>query len=321
MPWLAGHGRASAVSEASRLARREAASGSVAASLGMQSRFEERGKRCRWLTAWFMLAVWLGACSGAPSYEGTLKFRRAAQEVKALSLNLLVARHGLRVVESFDPYYGQSKRFRGFSLGPALADVYALAPAALRQATFVLSALDGYAVPIAGERLLDDGAFVAVDDVDIPGFAPIGPRKISPLPAYLVWQGRGKNNLETHPRPWQLSTIDLVPSDTLYPHARPHNVPHDSPALRGFALFRERCIRCHAINREGGSVGPELNVPQSIVSYRPEEQIRAYIRDPLTFRYGAMPANPDLSDADLDALIAYFRAMARDPYDPATEKP
>ena len=38
------------------------------------------------------------------------------------------------------------------------------------------------------------------------------------------------------------------------------------------------------------------NVPQSIVEYRPEAQIRAYIRNPLTFRYGAMPPHPHLDD-------------------------
>ena len=63
------------------------------------------------------------------------------------------------------------------------------------------------------------------------------------------------------------------------------------------------------MNREGGTVGPDLNVPQSIVEYRPVEQVKAYIRNPATFRYGKMPAHEDLSGADLDALVAYFRAM------------
>jgi cytochrome c1 len=29
-----------------------------------------------------------------------------------------------------------------------------------------------------------------------------------------------------------------------------------------------------------------------------------------------MPAHPDFTDADLDALVAYFRAMARRKHDP-----
>jgi mono/diheme cytochrome c family protein len=113
--------------------------------------------------------------------------------------------------------------------------------------------------------------------------------------------------------------VAVVDADALYPHARPRGVTEDDPAVHGYRVFRERCIRCHAINREGGKVGPELNVPQSIVAYRPEAQIRAYIRDPLTFRYGSMPANPDLREEDLDALLAYFRVMATQPHDPETE--
>ena len=73
-----------------------------------------------------------------------------------------------------------------------------------------------------------------------------------------------------------------------------------------------------AINGEGGKVGPELNVPQSIVEYRPSAQIKAYIRNPEIFRYTTMPAHPGLSDADLDALLAYFQAMQSRKHDPVS---
>ena len=86
--------------------------------------------------------------------------------------------------------------------------------------------------------------------------------------------------------------------------------------MRGFNTFKKRCLKCHAINQEGGAVGPELNVPQSIIEYRPEAHIKAYISDPATFRYGGMPAHPDLTEAMLDDLIAYFRAMSVRKHDP-----
>jgi cytochrome c1 len=56
-------------------------------------------------------------------------------------------------------------------------------------------------------------------------------------------------------------------------------------------------------------VGPELNLPQSIVEYRDVEQLKLFVRDPQSFRYTRMPANEHLSDADLADLIAYFQAM------------
>jgi mono/diheme cytochrome c family protein len=268
-----------------------------------------------------VLVVLLAACSRAPVYEGAIAFKRDGKLVKTISLTELAQLPGAGEVESKDPYYEAQKRFRAFPIGPALEAGYGDTPAKLRDGAYVLVALDGYRVPIEAARLLDEGAFVAVDDVDVPGFAPIGPRKVSPAPAYLFWKGEGKSDSETHPRPWQLASIDRVSEEALYPHTRPKELAAGTPVARGFELFRGRCIRCHAINREGGSVGPELNVPQSIVAYRPEPQIRAYIKNPLTFRYGIMPANPDLSEADLDGLIAYFHAMASQPYDPAHKAP
>ena len=63
-------------------------------------------------------------------------------------------------------------------------------------------------------------------------------------------------------------------------------------------------------------MGPDLNVPRSIVQYRPIPEIRAYIRNPEATRYTSMPAHPGLSDDDLDALIAYFSAMSQRKQDP-----
>lgn len=261
-----------------------------------------------------LLALW--ACGErVKKAEGSLRFERDGRAVQTLSLEALAA-EGTRTVASRDPYYQADKRFRALPLAPLLAKVYGEPIAALKQRSFVLYALDGYAVPVDGERLLEGAAHLALDDVDVPGFAPIGPNKVSPAPLYLFWAGDAHADLETHPRPWQLAKIAIVDPDTLYPHAVARGEPPDSPAVHGQRLFRERCIRCHAINREGGRVGPDLNVPRSIVDYRPEEQIRAYIRDPLAFRYGAMPANPDLSESDLSALIAYFRVMSKHPHDP-----
>jgi mono/diheme cytochrome c family protein len=255
------------------------------------------------------------ACTRAPAPEGSLAFEREGRALRGLSLATLERDPALRVVATEDPYYRRAKRFRALPVERLLALGFEESLETLRKRSFVLRARDGYAVPIDGSRLLDGHAFVAFDDVDVPGFAPIGPQQVSPAPAYLFWDGAERTELESYPRPWQLSAIAIVDPATLYPHTLPEGEPSDGPAMLGYRVFRERCIRCHAINREGGRVGPDLNVPQSIVSYRPEAQIRAYIRNPLSFRYGAMPPSPDLAEADLDGLIAYFRAMATRPHD------
>lgn len=245
----------------------------------------------------------------------TLSFVRDRQAVRRLSLQQISAHAPARDVETDDPYYGARKRFRALPLNETLELAFGVDVASLRRESFVLRALDGYAVPVAGERLLEGGAYLAFDDLDVPGFAPIGPQRVSPAPTYLVWTKPGQSDLDTHPRPWQLATIEIASFEALYPHVVPTGEPEGSPAQLGFALFRDHCIKCHAINREGGRVGPDLNVPQSIVEYRPLAQIRAFIQDPTTFRYGAMPAHPQLTDSDLDALIAYLSAMSKRKHD------
>lgn len=273
-----------------------------------------------------LVLVMLAACGGADAArdgvsvtgvpDAPLVFRRNGREVRRVSMRALAAHARPEIVRSDDPYYGRHKRFRALPLAAVLTYAFGERAEALRARSFMLEARDGYAVPVSGARLFEGGAYIAYDDVDIPGFAPIGPQRVSPAPAYLVWTNPGQSNLDTHPRPWQLSAIEIASFEALHPHTVPTGEPADGPAMRGFVVFRDHCVKCHAVNREGGRVGPELNVPQSIVEYRPEAQIRAYIRNPQTFRYGAMPPHPGLSEAEMDALLAYFTAMSTRKHDP-----
>lgn len=132
----------------------------------------------------------------------------------------------------------------------------------------------------------------------------------------MVWTGVDRNDPHEHPWPYQLARIEVADFAEAFPHTVPSGLDEADPGWRGYALFRQSCASCHAINGEGGRVGPDLNVPRSIVEYRPIPQIRAYVRDPRATRYTSMPAHPGLTDADLDALIAYFRAMSERKHDP-----
>src|SRR5262249_39609448 len=112
----------------------------------------------------------------------------------------------------------------------------------------------------------------------------------------------------------QLASFEAVSFDTSFPHVRP-TAAVGSPAERGFQRFRERCLSCHAVNRSGGRVGPELNVPKNVLEYRDAAFVRAYIKNPLAFRYGTMPPPPDFSDGDLNDLVAYLEAMKTQKHD------
>src|SRR5262249_19526716 len=110
--------------------------------------------------------------------------------------------------------------------------------------------------------------------------------------------------------------IEVTSLATRYPHTVPAGAPPGSPARNGYETFKSDCIACHAMNGEGGKVGPDLNVPKSIVEDRPADQIIQYIRHPQTFRYTSMPAHPDLSRGQLSELLVYFRTMSQQKHDP-----
>ena len=251
-----------------------------------------------------------------------IRFVREGAEVKTVAVPILVGKCAATTVEVDDPNYGAHKRYRACRLADVLTFAYGVAPSALGSADVFIRAWDGDDRPISAERLAEEGAWLAFGDADRskgPDFRwePLGPKAIDPAPAYLVWSKTAQRDQAAYPWVWQVAEFEVVEFRKKYPHVAPAGEPRGSPAWQGFEIFRGECIACHAVNREGGTTGPDLNVPQSIVEYRPAEQIKAYIHDPKTFRYGNMPAHPDLSPTDLDALVAYFHAMARRKYDPA----
>ena len=192
-----------------------------------------------------------------------------------------------------------------------------------RAKSLLLRALDGYTRPASGQDLLEPGAYLAFGEPRLmqgktssPVFSKIDRRGVDPGPFYLVWIGVDQSDPHLHPWPYQLATIEVAPFSEAFPHTVPTDLDPDDMGWVGYALFQRSCASCHAINGEGGKDGPDLNNPHSIVEYRALPQIRAYIRDPQKTRYTSMPAHPDFSEADLDTLVAYFRAMSQRKYDP-----
>lgn len=253
--------------------------------------------------------------------DTTLTFLRDGAVVKRIDGAELARACPLQTVEVDDPYYAKRKAFRVCPLRTVLALGFGPDVDALAREDVFLRARDGYVKPTTGARLLEAGGWLAVADAarmhgDDPGWEPIDRKQIDPAPYYMVWSGPGQDDAHVYPWPYQLVAIELGSFARRFPHTVPSTAPEGAPAWAGFAIFRTECVACHAVNGEGGKVGPELNVPQSIVEYRPREQIKAYIKNPATFRYTSMPAHPHLDDAALEALLAYFDVMRGLKHDP-----
>ncbi|HEU4429854.1 MAG TPA: cytochrome c [Myxococcota bacterium] len=253
--------------------------------------------------------------------EPALRFLRDGALLRTLTLAELRACCSPREVAIDDPYYGGPKRFHAFPLAAVLARGFGdTGNERFAAAELLLRARDGYTRTASGAQLLSPGGFLAFADAEHPrgAFFPIDRRQVDPAPFYLVWEGAERADTNLWPWPYQLVELEIVDFAAKFPHVPPPGAAPDSPAQRGFALFRRYCIACHAINGEGGKIGPELNVPRSIVEYREPAQLKEFIRDARSFRYTSMPSQPQLTDADLDALVAYFTHMRAHKHDPGS---
>ncbi len=250
------------------------------------------------------------------AHTATLEFLRDGTVVRRLDDAAIVKACGIRTIEVDDPYYEARKQYRACPLVAVLEAGFGVPADRLDAEDVLFRARDGYVKASTRARTLEQGGFVAFRELDRgDGFAPMGRGALDPGPFYVVWTRPDQRDTHRYPWPYQLTSIELTSVTKKFPHTVPAGVVEHDPAWHGYAIFRTECISCHAMNREGGSVGPDLNVPRSIVEYRPIEQVRAYIRNPTTFRYGNMPSHEHLEPADLDALIAYFRAMKNRKHD------
>ena len=262
-----------------------------------------------------VLPMVLLVAAAAPAAE--LRFVRDGREVGRVDLAALRRGCHERAIEVDDPYYEARKSFRACPLTEVLALGFGTPAASFRGKDVFFRARDGYVKPARGERLVEEGGFVAFADADREaGWEPIDRRGLDPGPFYVVWTKPKQRDTHAYPWPYQLVEIEVADFAHKYPHTVPTTAPAGAAAWEGFAVFRTECIACHAVNGEGGKVGPDLNVPRSIVEYRPVEQLKEYIRDPSAFRYGNMPSHTHLSPAQLDALIAYFQVMRTLKHDP-----
>jgi len=276
----------------------------------------------------WLLAGCLASSGAAPAEaSGVLRFVRDGVEIGRTDLATLRAHCGVERVRVADPYYGGTKHFLACPLSEILVAGFAEPAAQLATYDFLLHALDGYAKPAAGSQLMTAGGYLAFADAErsnalaepfVPEWEPIDRRQVDPGPYYMVWTNVLREEAEQWPWPYQLARIEIASVERQYPRTVPVGVAAGSPAAEGYALFGKQCISCHAMNGQGGKVGPDLNVPRSIVEYRPRDQIVAFIRNPESFRYSSMPAHLHLSDSELDQLIAYFEAMKLRKFDPAS---
>lgn len=182
-------------------------------------------------------------------------------------------------------------------------------------------ARDGFVAEIPADVLLNTQgakAWVAVEDPAHP-WPGIAENPNGAGPFYLVWTNPTAAGISPEQWPFQLASIRALSGvDARFPAIVPDStVPVGSEIQHGFAVFKRTCFACHTLNGEGDSkLGPDLNIPNSPTEYLRADLLRAYIRNPQSLRrwpearMQGFPTQASLSDADLDAVLAYLQYMA-----------
>lgn len=209
----------------------------------------------------------------------------------------------------YDEYFKKTgKRYAAVSLRAVLA-------AAVREHAFDTSGAivafecsDGYAPTMPLSRAWAGKGYLATRDLSAPPGKnwPDGLEQ-SFTPYYLVWDELAPG-AKDYVWPYGLTALRLLDGKNAFEKVFPLGAPH---VEKGFALFRDNCMKCHALNRTGGTMGPEFNIPRNITEYWTEQNIAAFARAPRSFRVSSqMPAMDHLSDAEFQEILAYLKFMA-----------
>jgi len=240
--------------------------------------------------------------------QGSTKQVITEKDFRQLQLDSIVVK---------DPVYNKHKRYAGYWL----RDILALAGVHPDpNTTWTFRALDGYKTSITVRDVLKSGAkaFIAVADLDKEeGWEKIqqGKEWISPGPYYLVWQTPLEDLTPSVKLPWpyQMVEISINKAQGGLQKLFAESSNESGPVKRGIKVFQQNCVACHSLNLEGGTVGPELNVPKNIAEYEDRKFLKEFISNPSSFRARSkMPAfKTTLSDQEIDDVLDFLTWMGK----------
>lgn len=247
----------------------------------------------------------------------TFQFKSHGKAVRALELDEIRESVGARELTVYDINEQAEVTYIAIPFNKLMEKVYG---AQWRSAEEVLfTCVDGYQ-PSLPRRIFSEYepylAFGKKGDSDFTLTNKLeGSKKVKLAPYYLVWDtSQNKRVLDESSSlwPYQIASVDLVSFEEKYPRIFPPGGASKS-VLRGFSEFRTRCLSCHAINGDGGKVGPELNYPTNVSEMFRPEMLKKWLSDPASMRWRtAMPgvsAKTPQRDRVIVDILAYLDAM------------
>jgi mono/diheme cytochrome c family protein len=216
-----------------------------------------------------------------------------------------------------DPAYHAPAHYRGVALMPLLK---ALGVDLQSDESLEVVATDGFVAHLPAKLLLGAAeqravAYLAFESETSP-WPKLPGKNLSAGPFYIVWSPDANVGSEQWPYNVAKLAVRQAPAKRWPQLTVDGSLSADHPARRGQTVFLTQCVVCHKMNGGGEAVvGPDLNLPMNPTEYFQPLALRKFIRNPSSVRNWpnrAMPAFAveQLSDQDLDDLIAYLQHMA-----------
>lgn len=210
------------------------------------------------------------------------------------------------VIVAYDAFFKTAKTFVGYDLTTFIDSIVVANAFDTTGALVIFECKDGYKPMMDMSKIMANkmGYIVYKDAAQKNAWADSIAARFTPF--YVSWANVKKED-HSYMWPYGLIGIRLKASRTEYKAIYPY---HNANLVMGFHLFRNNCMKCHAINKVGGAMGPELNAPKNITEYWTEENIIAFVKSPTSFRFNShMPAVTGLTDAELQEIVAYLKGM------------
>lgn len=202
-----------------------------------------------------------------------------------------------------DPVYKKRKSYTGVSLQP-LFD--AAITNSRSDCTVIFRCTDGYAPVASLSALRKEEAFLAVRDNAESGddLWELFADGKSPAPYYIVWPN--VKDQKSVPWPYQVRTIELYDASAFVQGITRGRATAEH---KGRDIFFRTCLSCHSLAGMGGTVGPDLVSPVKVTDYWRQSYLRRFIANPLSVRHNSKMPAPQLSDREIDDVIAFLSAI------------
>ena len=214
------------------------------------------------------------------------------------------------VIVNEDPVYHKTKKFNSLPLKAFLEEFSSVETLNIAETKVIFECEDGYKPEMSLEKLLSANSFLAISDVDAPKgreweqiFKDGHEMKAEPF--YVIYEGVSPKD-GAYKWPYNLVKIHFAPlheNDAAL-------IPKDMAAMAGYELYKNRCQTCHAINKIGGKMGPELNYPKSVTEYWKKEDLIAFIQNPASYRNEIKMPKLDIKPAEATEIVQYLEYMS-----------